>query len=232
MMLVMASLLLILYWIGQIPLAQGQIPRKDELTLTEQTWYNRELEGNSRESMKVLQEKPAPRNSGVVNGVRKKRSEEEALQIEIPLQEYDREQVILTIMAGEERLCAAILHEVHKLVSWGLDQCKIDILKISAYWCFTVKPTTRWNQNKSYLKLEIEIMQMPNIFKEKKHFSQLKEGAACMTRGQNDTITPTMTPVANKTEATSISPTTKPKQTLNKQKQIAGINGWNTLDNR
>ena len=54
---------------------------------------------------------------------------------------------------------------------------------------------------------------MPNINTERKHFSQLKEGAACMTRGQNDTITPTMTPVANKTEVTSISPTTKPEQT-------------------
>ena len=56
-------------------------------------------------------------------------------------------------------------------------------------------------------------MQMPNINTEKKHFSQLKEGAACMTRGQNDTIPPTMTLVAKKTEVTSISPITKPEQT-------------------
>ena len=105
--------------------------------------------------MKVLQKRPAPRYSGVVNDARKKRSEEEALHIEIPPQEFDREQVILTIMAGEERLCAVILHKVHKLVSWGLDQCKIDILKTPAYWCFTVKPTTRWNQDKKYLRLEI-----------------------------------------------------------------------------
>ena len=90
MMLEMASLLLILYWMGQIPLAQGQIPRKDELKLTEQTWYNHELDGNSRESMKVLQERPAPRYSGVVNGARKNRSEEEALNIEIPPQEFDK----------------------------------------------------------------------------------------------------------------------------------------------
>ena len=66
-------------------------------------------------------------------------------------------------------------------------------------------------------------MQMPNIIKEKKLISiTVKEGAACMTEGQNDTITPTTTPsanktettsVANKTEVSSISPTTKPEQT-------------------
>ncbi|CAL8386535.1 unnamed protein product [Boreogadus saida] len=42
MMLKMASLLLILYGLGQIPLAQGQDPRKDETTETTQTWKSQE----------------------------------------------------------------------------------------------------------------------------------------------------------------------------------------------
>ncbi|CAL8380036.1 unnamed protein product [Boreogadus saida] len=42
-MLKMASLLLILYTrLRQIPLAQGQIPRKDETTETTQTWKSQE----------------------------------------------------------------------------------------------------------------------------------------------------------------------------------------------
>ena len=49
----------------------------------------------------------------------------ETLHIEIPPQEYKREQVILTITANKEGLCAVVIHEVHKLLSWGLDQCKI-----------------------------------------------------------------------------------------------------------
>ena len=94
----------------------------------------------------------------------------ETLHIEIPPQEYKREQVILTITANKEGLCAVVIHEVHKLLSWGLDQCKIEILKTPAYWCLTVKPTIQWNQHINLFRLEIQRILPPNTNIETKVF--------------------------------------------------------------
>ncbi|CAL8302075.1 unnamed protein product [Gadus morhua 'NCC'] len=48
MMLKLANLLLILYGLGQIPLAQGLIPRKTETTETTQTWNSQESGADSQ----------------------------------------------------------------------------------------------------------------------------------------------------------------------------------------
>ena len=67
MMLKMASLLLILYRLGQIPLAQGQIPRNDETMETMQTWNGQESGAGTEGSVRETQNNPALTHSGIVN---------------------------------------------------------------------------------------------------------------------------------------------------------------------
>ena len=122
----LASLLLILCGLWQIPQAQGRIQRKSETTTTEQTWTSQESGGNTRESMNVLQERPAPRYSGIVNHARKKRSEKQVvLHVQIPLQNvnYADKQVTLTVMIGSEMLCGVAMHPKYNLVTRGQVQC-------------------------------------------------------------------------------------------------------------
>ncbi|CAL8370640.1 unnamed protein product [Boreogadus saida] len=66
MMLKTGSLLLILYGWCQIPLAQGQTPRKDETTETTQTWKNQETGAGTEGSQRGTQDDPTPTNSGLV----------------------------------------------------------------------------------------------------------------------------------------------------------------------
>ena len=68
MMLKLASLLLILYGLGQIPLGQipqGQSPRKDETTETTQTWNGQESGAGTEGSVRKTQDNPAPTHSGI-----------------------------------------------------------------------------------------------------------------------------------------------------------------------
>jgi hypothetical protein len=58
-MLKMASLLLILYGLSQIPLAQGQILGKDETTETTRSWNSQESGAGTEGSVRETHDNPA-----------------------------------------------------------------------------------------------------------------------------------------------------------------------------
>ncbi|CAL8389018.1 unnamed protein product [Boreogadus saida] len=66
MMLKSGGLLLVLYGLCQIPLAQGQTPRKDETPETTQTWKSQEAEADTEGRRRETQDEPAPTNSGLL----------------------------------------------------------------------------------------------------------------------------------------------------------------------
>ena len=67
MMRKMASLLLILYGLGQIPLAQGQILRNDETMEITQTWNGQESGAGTEGSVRETRNNPALTHSGIAN---------------------------------------------------------------------------------------------------------------------------------------------------------------------
>jgi hypothetical protein len=93
MMLKMASLLLILYRLGQIPLAQGQIPRNDETMETMQTWNGQESGAGTEGSVRETQNNPALTHSGIVS-----KDDGTVLYAQIPLQNHVNE-IVFTVMS-------------------------------------------------------------------------------------------------------------------------------------
>ena len=95
MTLKLANLLLILYGLGQIPLAQGLIPRKTETTETTQTWNSQESGAGTEGSLRETQDNPALSHSGIV-----KKEERIVLYAQIPPQNRVNEQNMFTVMSG------------------------------------------------------------------------------------------------------------------------------------
>ena len=156
-------MLLILYGIWQIPLAQGWSQVKGEKPVTWQTWNNQVSEDNTGESMKGLQKQPVQRYLGKVSKLREKRSDKVILYVMIPPQEFenDKEELTLAVRIGEDILCAKAFHKKFGTVTMGEDQCEIDIWKGSKYWCLTVTSENQWDNVNDRYELEIRRVQFP-----------------------------------------------------------------------
>ena len=113
------SLLLILYGLGQIPLAQGQILGKDETTETTQNWNSQESGAGTEGSVRETQDNPALTHSGIV-----KKEERRVLYAEIPLQNRVNEQIMFSVMSGNQSLGALTFHRMFEL-AWRNSQCKV-----------------------------------------------------------------------------------------------------------
>ena len=88
----------------------GTNPEESEVTTTEQTWTNHDSGGNTRESMNVLQERPAPKYLGIVNHKRKRSEKQIVLHVQIQPNYATNEQVTLTVMIGSAMLCGVAMH--------------------------------------------------------------------------------------------------------------------------
>ena len=155
MMLKMASLLLILYGLGQIPLAQGQDPRKDETTETTQTWKSQESGAGTEGSVRETQENPALTHSGIVQ-----KEDRIVLYAQIPLKNQVNE-FVFTVMSGNQSLCALTFHRMRELAQ-RKSQCEVHIQPKPIKWCLTVKSKKTWDYKsqyelhmKGYLLLEV-----------------------------------------------------------------------------
>ena len=99
--------------------------------------------------MKVLQERLAPRYSGIDNNARKKSEKQVVFQVKVPPQKcnYANNQVTLTVWIGSKMLCAVAMHQKHNLLTWGQDQYIIDIRREPTYWCMTVESRDQWDHD-------------------------------------------------------------------------------------
>ena len=105
MMLKTGSLFLILCGLCQIPLAQGQTPRKDETTETTQTWKSQESGAGTEGSLRETQDNPAPTHSGIVN-----KKGKIVLYAQIPPQ--NRVNLFMfTVMSGYPPLCTLTIRQ-------------------------------------------------------------------------------------------------------------------------
>ncbi len=148
--------------------------------------------------------------------------------------EVDDENLILTVMAGGERLCAVIVRP-HNTFAWGQDQCKIDISKTQTYWCFTVTPIDQWKHPIDYHHIEINRMQPPNRKIGEIIFYQLKEGASCMLQKKYGTLSPppqnrpeeVLTTVTSRPDSTSVTIKTEKTTVANEKEETSISNKQN-----
>ncbi|CAL8338636.1 unnamed protein product, partial [Boreogadus saida] len=143
MMLKTGSPFLILYGLCQIPLAQGQTPRKDETTETTQTWKSQETGAGTEGSQRGTQDNPAPTHSGLVN-----KKGKIVLYAQIPPQN----QVNLftfTVISGYPPLCTLTFRQNCEHAD-KKDRCEVHIQFYPLKWCLTVTSGKTWDYNRKY----------------------------------------------------------------------------------
>ncbi|CAL8349462.1 unnamed protein product [Boreogadus saida] len=143
MMLKTGSLFLILYGLCQIPLAQGQTPRKDETMETTQTWKSRESGAGTEGSQRETQDNPAPTHSGLVNNKGKI-----VLYAQIPPQNQVKE-FVFTVKSDNQPLCALSFRQNYEHAH-RKNRCEIHIQLNPMKWCLTVTSGKTWDHNRKY----------------------------------------------------------------------------------
>ena len=101
---------------------------------------------------------------------------------------YANEQVTLTVMIGSEMLCGVAMHPKYNLVTWGQDQCIIDIRREPTYWCITVESRDQWDHGSNMYKLEIKRGRFPQIESEIILDFKPNAEAPCMTKDQHGRV--------------------------------------------
>ena len=131
MMLKMGSLLLILYGLCQISLAQAQTPRKGETTETTQTWKGQELGAGTEGSQRETQDNPAPAHSGTFN-----KKGKIVLYAQIPPRDQVNE-FVFTVMSDNQPLCALTFRQNYEQAH-RKNRCEVHIQPKPMKWCLTV----------------------------------------------------------------------------------------------
>ena len=124
------SLFLILYGLCQIPLAQGQTPRKNETMETTQTWKSQESGAGTEGSLRETQDNPAPTHSGIVN-----KKGKIDLYAQIPPQNQVNE-FVFTVMSDNQPLCALTFRQNYEHAH-RKDRCELHIQFNSMKWCLS-----------------------------------------------------------------------------------------------